>query len=354
MKKIQIFAACLALCGMTLTSCDNEQVLPPVSFPDGGSVETMGNGQWDNPYHVWQILLGTDNGTDDNGVAIPAVWSTGYIVGYISTANGSAFNAGSAKFTADGAETTNLLLAETPGETDWEKCATVQLPSGNIRNALNLAQNPGNLGKEVSLKGSLEKYFGAYGIKSVSAYEWGSQGTYSPDDDQPGQGGGSTGGSVTGTSYLTNGLGDFTIDNVSLSGGISYVWSWDGSYNYAKASAYLGGANNDAESYLISPAITLDATAPAATFSQAVNYLNGNSRADFLEVCVREGATGAWTAVEVSTWPAGTGWTFSDGCFIDLKAFAGKTVQIAFHYKSTKACSPTWEVKNLTVGKASN
>ena len=348
MKKLNIFLTCLALCGMGLTSCDLEQELPPVSYPDGGSAETFGNGDWDNPYHVWQILLGTENGTDAEGYTRATVWATGYIVGYISTANGSAFNEGSAKFMATGAEATNLLLAETPDETDWEKCAPVQLPSGAVRNALNLADHPENLGKEVSLKGSLEKYFGAYGIKSLTAYEWGSEGVYTPDE--PGGGGGSGAGSVTGTSYLVSNMNDFTVDNVNLPSGLNYVWSWD-SYNYAKGSAYLGG-NYAAESYLISPQITLDATAPAATFSQAINYLNGNNVADFLNVCVREGSSGDWTVVNVSTWPAGTGWTFYDGCAIDLSAFAGKTVQIAFHYKSTSSCAPTWEVKNLVVGTA--
>lgn len=350
MKKINIIASIFALFGLMLTSCDNEQVLPPVSFPEGGSLETMGNGNWDNPYRVWQVLLGTDN-SDESGTMRESVWVTGYIVGYISTDNGnSVFNAESAKFTAVGAANTNLLLAETPEETNWEKCATVQLPSGNIRNALNLQSNPQNLGKEICLKGSLEKYFGAHGVKSLSGYQWGSEGEEGPEP-APGPG---AGGTVTGgTTYLSNGFGDFTIDNISMSGGVTYVWTWD-SYNYAKASAYVGGSNQNAEAYLISPEIKLDATAPAATFSQAINYLNGNNRADFLEVCVREGASGTWTPVEVSTWPAGTGWTFSDGCYMDLKAFAGKTVQIAFHYKSTTSCSPTWEVKNLVVGKAAN
>lgn len=347
MKKINIFLAAIAILGIGLTGCNLEQDLPPVSYPDGGSAENFGNGAWDNPYHVWQILLGTTNGTDDNGNERTSVWATGYIVGYISTANGSAFNEGSAMFTAVGAEATNLLLAESPDETDWEKCSPVQLPSGNIRNALNLADNPENLGQEVCLKGSLEKYFGAYGVKSLTAYEWGSEGIDMPDE--PGSGGGGGGTTVTGTSYLVGNMNDFTLDNVNLPSSLNYVWSWDTSYNCAKGNAFVG-SSYAAESYLISPVITLDATAPAATFNQAINYLNGNNRADFLNVCVREGNSGEWTTVNVSAWPAGTDWKFVDGCEIDLSAFAGKSVQIAFHYKSTTSCAPTWEVKNLTVG----
>ncbi len=41
---------------------------------------------------------------------------------------------------------------------------------------LNLAGNPGNLGKQVTLKGNIEKYFGVAGFKSTSAYTWGPKG----------------------------------------------------------------------------------------------------------------------------------------------------------------------------------
>lgn len=339
MKKINIILAGLALMGLGLTSCDNEQVLPPVSFPDGGSQETMGNGTWDHPYHIWQVLLGTDNGTDENGNARSSVWVTGYIVGYIM--DGAVFNASTSVFSASGAGTANILLAESPDVRDFEKCAPVQL--SNIRDAVNLSANPGNLGKEITIKGSLEKYFGAYGIKSCSAFEWGSEGEYTPPTEKP-----DVPDVSGGTSYLLSGMDDFTKEDVSLGDGLSYVWSWDSSYNCAKASAYVGGSNKPADSYLVSPEIKLSDT-PAATFSQALNYLNNNNRADFVNVCVREGKTGAWTTVEVSTWPDGGSWAFSDNCSIDLSAFAGKTVQIAFHYQSTSSVAPTWEVKRLVV-----
>ena len=52
----------------------------------------------------------------------------------------------------------------------------MQLPSGAVRSALNLAGNPGNLGKQVTLKGNIEKYFGVAGFKSTSAYTWGPKG----------------------------------------------------------------------------------------------------------------------------------------------------------------------------------
>ena len=97
------------------------------------------------------------------------VWVTGYIVGFVE---GQALATG-AKFTADGCETnTNLLLATSADETDVEKCIPVQLPKGDIRTALNLQDNPGNLGKEVKLYGHVLKYFGVPGLKNVTDFKF--------------------------------------------------------------------------------------------------------------------------------------------------------------------------------------
>ena len=93
----------------------------------------------------------------------------GYIVGFVDGAK----LAEGAKFTAEGCETaTNLLLATNPAETNVENCIPVQLPAGDIRAALNLQDNPDNLGKEVKLYGYVLKYFSAPGLKNVTAYEF--------------------------------------------------------------------------------------------------------------------------------------------------------------------------------------
>ena len=97
------------------------------------------------------------------------VWVKGYIVGFVDGAK----LADGAKFTAEGCETaTNLLLATNPAETNVENCIPVQLPSGDIRAALNLQDNPDNLGKEVKLYGYVLKYFSVPGLKNVTAYEF--------------------------------------------------------------------------------------------------------------------------------------------------------------------------------------
>ena len=144
---------------------------------------------------------------------------------------------------------------------------------------------------------------------------------------------------------LENGMEDFTMENVDVPEGVSDVWTWSDQYG-AVASGYIGGKRYAADVYLVSPAVTLS-TEPVCTFSQAINYLYSNNRADFINVCVRE-IGGEWQEVEVDKWPAGSSWTFNDSS-ADLSAFANKTIQIGFHYQSTSAVQPTWEVKSLRV-----
>ena len=44
----------------------------------------------------------------------------------------------------------------------------IQLPAGDLRTALNLKDNPGNLKKELIICGNIETYFGATGLKSAT------------------------------------------------------------------------------------------------------------------------------------------------------------------------------------------
>ena len=98
------------------------------------------------------------------GEAKPAIVK-GYIVGSIDDKSIS-----DANFSSAAVLKTNLLLADNADETDIAKCLAIQLPSGAVRDALNLVDNPGNYKKYVTLTGSLEKYFGVAGLKNVTKY----------------------------------------------------------------------------------------------------------------------------------------------------------------------------------------
>ncbi|MCR5850824.1 MAG: DUF6359 domain-containing protein [Bacteroidaceae bacterium] len=91
----------------------------------------------------------------------------GYIVGYV---DGQKLADG-AKFAVPSSAETEILLAETPDETNPDNVLPVQLPAGDVRSALELSAHPDYLKKEVLLYGSLETYFGVLGMKSTS---WGS------------------------------------------------------------------------------------------------------------------------------------------------------------------------------------
>lgn len=176
MKKLNIFLSALAVAAIGLTSCGNDKEMPPVAFPDGGSEETIGSGTWDDPYSVWQALAGTEMAEGVDGV-----WVTGYIVGYINTFDGdyAKLREKSAVFSAVGAPNSNLLLAMTPEETDWEKCIPVQLAYGTSGRDLSLGQHPEYLHRQVTLYGETgNKYLSVYGLRGCSNYNWGPEGIY--------------------------------------------------------------------------------------------------------------------------------------------------------------------------------
>ena len=57
---------------------------------------------------------------------------------------------------------------------DKQTCLSVQLPSGSIRDALNLVDNPALLGKKVQIRGDIvESYYGIPGLKNLTGYEVG-------------------------------------------------------------------------------------------------------------------------------------------------------------------------------------
>ena len=91
---------------------------------------------------------------------------TGYIVGAVNGNVETGCEFGSTEVA------TNILIADDADESDYSKCLIVQLPKGDIRNALNLADNTDNYKKQVKISGSLETYFKAAGLKSVTEYEF--------------------------------------------------------------------------------------------------------------------------------------------------------------------------------------
>lgn len=265
-------------------------------------------------------------------------WVKGYIVGYVNgmSIDGSILNDLSG-ITDD--NKTNLLIADSKTETDYKNCLVLQLPSGDVRNGLNLKDNPSNLGKEVIVKGSLEKYFGTAGLKSITEYVLDGQssgGTEEPSGD-----------AILEESF-NNTFGSFTTQNVLG----AQEWK-PNSYGYVSMSAYSNGSSAANEDWLISPVIDLSKER-TLTFEHAMGKagLDLSNAPEQYTVWVSTDYNGdvntaTWTQVNI-TYPATSGWTF-ETVTTKLPAVGAKAY-FAFKYKNAEnANTITWEIKNLSV-----
>lgn len=148
---------------------------------------------------------------------------------------------------------------------------------------------------------------------------------------------------------FTKSQGAFTIENITLPQGSSYVWSFDSRYGM-KASSYVGGKSLASEALLVSPEIDLtDAEDAAMTFDHALNQLKTSKIDEHIALLVKKVADADWTRVEIPTKPAGSNWNFVSSGKIDLADYLGSKIQIAFRYTSTTSCAPTWEIKNVSI-----
>lgn len=289
-----------------------------------------GDGTAESPYKCAEVLALTDK--------VSGACVKGYIVGFVPSSK-----LAEAVFSTEGASASNLLLADDAACVDYNLCVPVQLPSGSdVRAALNLQNNAANLGKEVVITGSVEKYFSVMGVKSPTAYTL------------VDNGGGDTPVEPTvkvlfeSTFSKDAGIGKFSIENVALSEGLSYVWSAD-SYGYMKASAYKGGSLAS-DAWLISPVFDLkEVTSLKLTFDHCINkFFSVEVAKEQVSLGVRVDG-GEWQTVAIPEWSGNDGWTMVNSGEIDLAAYLGKRIEVGFHYTSTAEASGTWEVKNFVL-----
>ena len=98
------------------------------------------------------------------GAGLKEVWVYGFIVGGDLSSSKASY---SPPFTSR----TNILLSSKAVATSREGCLSVQLQQGDIRDALNLVDNPGLLGRQVFLKGNIvPSYYGLPGLQGLSEY----------------------------------------------------------------------------------------------------------------------------------------------------------------------------------------
>lgn len=177
MKKTFKTFALMLLAAFAFSSCVD--VPAPFELPGNSSNSsgTASASSKENPLNITQAKSASGNN-----------YVKGYIVGYV---DGQKLAEG-ATFAVPTAAETEILLAETPDETNPDNVLPVQLPPGDVRNALELFAHPEYLKKEVLLYGSLEKYFSVQGMKSTS---WGSINgiTFGKDPEESNEGNTETG-----------------------------------------------------------------------------------------------------------------------------------------------------------------
>ncbi len=148
-------------------------------------------------------------------------------------------------------------------------------------------------------------------------------------------------------------LGDF--QTVSITGDQNWTAASYKQDQYAKMSGHLSstGKNYDNEDWLISPAINLSGFSnPNMQIDQAINYLHNQWDQTTVQVSTDytgDVASATWTPVTISTLPTGSNWPFVTSEKVDLSAYSGKTIHIAFKYVSDTNNAATWEVNWVKV-----
>lgn len=172
MKKIHYFLglAMSLVMAASISSCEDVPAPYQLFLEEGGGTaanDSLGKYR-ETPYSVAAAIKAQGSGKTGN------VWVKGYIVGYIPTGGETSTTINNTVFAAPTDDMkSNIVLAPSADEQIATNCMAIQLPVGVVRDALNLKDNPTMLGASVMLYGSLEKYFGGAGLKSVSYAQYG-------------------------------------------------------------------------------------------------------------------------------------------------------------------------------------
>ena len=312
--------------------------------PGPGTVE--GDGSRENPYTANDVILLGIQESDGQ-----KYWVKDYIVGVINSNYEYVFS-------SDTDVNTNLILSSNVDASNESECIPVQLPYGDVRTGLNLVDNPDNLGQEVLLYGTLEKYFRVAAVKNVTYAEingisYGTDPSDTPTPPDPGT-----------TEYFNQTLTTQDSYNTFISYNVLGEQEWYQNSSHLDYGAVMSGyANNTSyanEDWFISPAIDLSgSTNPILTFDHA------RGPAGSINVGVTEGYYTVWVTNDYNTgddptqvtWVELTGvihgttaWAFvNSGNLVIPAEFKTATCRIAFRYLSIDGASATWEVKNVVV-----
>ncbi|MCM2676743.1 5'-nucleotidase C-terminal domain-containing protein [Alkalicoccobacillus plakortidis] len=137
----------------------------PINHEEGSRITIDGEGSGEDPTGSKSVADALANNSGTAKVK-------GYIVGSIVN---------SSPVIGEGTHApSNLLLADSADETDRSKMLPVQLVNGTaVRNGLNLPSHPENLGKLITVTGSLEAYFSTPGMRAPTTF------TFEQEEEEP-------------------------------------------------------------------------------------------------------------------------------------------------------------------------
>lgn len=328
---------CIALAACFFHACDD--VPAPYEIPQAGNTSIYGTGTQEDPYSIRGAALNQNGGL---------AWVKAYIVGYIPLSTGDdgpSYTISDIVFSTDGAAASNIAIASAPNETNINNCMAVQLPSGDVRSALNLADHPENIGKEIMLYGTMERYYGGSGVKGVTAAILDGQeiGTM---PEEPGE--------AIFSADFSSSLSGFT--SVATSGSLS----WYNDYSSAMVTGFQdfngdGQKENQAGvTYLVSPSIDLSQITEAyISINMAINYeradINTNNAVLISKNYTGDANSATWTQLTYNADGLNSSFTFREKEMNIPAEFMGGNVTIALRHTCTDSQSSTWEVKSLQV-----
>lgn len=149
-----------------------------------------------------------------------------------------------------------------------------------------------------------------------------------------------------------NGIGNFTIEDITLPNGSTYVWTasnYKDTY-YMMASAFVNGANQNSESRLISPELDLNGQQNITlTFMHTFKTFGADTHLQDLKLEVKVKGENKWTEITIPQYSTGTDYSFVPSGDINLNNFENQIIQFAFHYKSTTENALRWQINNVKV-----
>lgn len=353
MKKIlnALFLTLLTVC--TFSSCSD--VPAPYDILGEGDVPGLtGDGTKENPYNIEAAQQ-----KQDGSVA----WVQGYIVGAIENVydDKGEFAGNKASFTAPFTITSNVLIAESPDETNESKCLPVKIKNGSeLSTALNLKDHPENKGGVLLIQGELSAGFGKAALINTTAAVFNNkeigeeQGGEDLDPDNPL--GLDT--SVAPLVDLSNNFDDVQHQaDYSKAGWINKAVKgnriWQGAIydpqKYLAASTYGVNSGETAEYWFVTPYFTVNAD-KQFTFKATVNKY---SETMSLKVFFLQMKDGKMERHEISVTGIPTSGTYqwTSDLKVDLSTYAGQNGFVGFQYVALRGAEvQTYGIDDIVYG----